>query len=435
METNLDKWLESNNYFTRTKETPIPSNLLFTGYKGGKIYIPQAQNYQFLCKYAEELQKGTSLYYVECRSKVFKFMIDVDISDDHYWSKEEIIEITIIIQSVVKEFFEMNIPSICCTSAPKMKKDLIHTGIHLIWTDLFVTSDTALIMRRGIIQRLKSSSSRKPGNWDDIIDETIYTKNGYRMVGSDKMKLDKTNGKIPEGRPLELLFVMDSDGTVNEEYFRRLKIDTKSLVLETSIRNVISAYTIQGMDPVKIPTWLELDPLQSKAGSRTSKGNVVSSREHFYVENFIKRNLPPVYHGTVKSIVRYPKEDDYPPALLIKTTSKYCMNIGRDHNSCGIYFYATPTGITQRCLCTCNKMEGRRKGLCMDYVSVTYKFEQSDKEIRAVLFPTWQEDDIFMEDEPNKKGAYTHVPNSKNLERRKEARECDKLFDNIMKNV
>lgn len=430
MSCGLEKWLETNNYFTRTKETPIPSHLLYNGYKGGKLYIPRDKEYEFLCQYAIEMSKETKLYVVETRPKTFKFMIDVDISDDHYWSVGEISKLVCIIQKTLFVFFETSQMTICCTSPPKTKNDGTHTGIHLIWPTLFVVSDTALCIRRGIIQKLKESDIKIKKEWDDIIDETIYTRNGYRMVGSDKM-----NGrdKIPENRPLSLLFVMDSEGELNINYYNRLKKDTKALVLETSIRYVIDTYLHQGMNINKFPEWLEEDPLQKKAASRgQGQGTIVSSKEHLVIEQFIRKNLPKQYNKCVKAVTRYPDKN-----LLIKTNSRFCMNTGREHNSCGIYFFATPEGMAQCCLCSCNKLDGRMNGLCMDYTSQWYKF---DENTRTILFP--ELDKNLFEEEQKKKEIVKKIKKKKeemkyepltkiNIEKQQQ-NICIKLFNDIM---
>lgn len=172
----------------------------------------------------------------------------------------------------------------------------------------------------------------------------------------------------------------------------------------------------------KFPSWLEEDPLQKKAGNRTTAGNVVSSKEHLIVENFIKSNLPKVYTGSVKAVTRYQKEGDYPPALLIKTNSRFCMNIGREHNSCGVYFYVTPFGLTQKCLCSCNKMDGRRNGLCADYTSTIYKFDEitSDK-----LFP---EKNMFEEHQKDQKDQKDQKSDKKMPKNKKKADEQDNVY-------
>lgn len=443
--TELDKWLESKQYYTRTNETPIPSHLLYNGYKGGKLYLPRSEEYAFLCRYAKEIDKGTKLYYVETRPKTFKFMADIDISDDHYWTSEEIEKLVNHIQKTIYAFFETQQVVICCTSPIKVKNDETHTGIHLIWPNLFITSDTALCLRRGIIQKLKEDKDtfKLKKTWEDIIDEVVYTRNGYRMVGSDKMSVvkniegDKKDKKVPENRPLSLLFVMDSEGQLNETYCNRLKKDTKALILETSIRYVIDTYLDHGMNINKFPEWLEEDHIARKAGVRSNSGNVISGKAHLVVENFIKKYLPSVYKGSVKSVIRYPKEDKYPHALLIKTNSRYCMNIGRNHNSCGIYFYATPVGITQRCLCSCNKMDGRKTGLCMDFTSGLYPF---DDDTRSILFPeldknlfeTEQKQKTKIKIKQKQKEESKYIPETKINKLKQQQQLCNKLFGDII---
>jgi hypothetical protein len=447
METALDKWLESKQYFTRTKETPIPSHLLYTGYKGGKLYIPRSKEYEFLSQYAAEMARGTKLYFVETRPKTFKFMVDVDITDDHYWSVEEIVKLAVIVQKTIYSFYETDQIMICCISDVKTKNDGIHTGIHFIWPKLFVTSDNALCLRRGIIQKLKEASKegifKLTKSWEDIIDEVIYTRNGYRMVGSDKMSAVKgSDKKIIDNRPLKLLFVMDShpDYQLNEAYFNRLNKDTKSLVLETSIRYVIDTYLDQGMNFNKIPIWLEEDPLQRKAANKGVGGTVVGGKEHILLENFIRKTLPKAYsRQVVKAVTRYPDKN-----LLIKTNSRFCMNLGREHNSCGIYFFASPNGIYQKCLCPCNKLDGRKNGLCMDYTSECFPF---DDDSRKILFPDFNKN-LFEEEQEKKKEAWVKQKKKEKQEKIKEERKyvpgtkanmvsqqkklVDKMFTDIM---
>jgi hypothetical protein len=181
---------------------------------------------------------------------------------------------------------------------------------------------------------------------------------------------------------------------------------------------------------VKIPIWLEDDPLQRKAGYKGISGNVVSGKEHLVIENFIKQNLPKVYRGSIKAVTRYPDKN-----LLIKTTSSYCMNIGRNHNSCGIYFFATPEGIRQKCLCSCNKLDGRKTGLCMDFTSGLYPFDENS---RAILFPELDKN-LFVEQTKKKKqqkdkkeakfepgtGTKAHII-------KQEQKICDKLLGDII---
>ena len=142
------------------------------------------------------------------------------------------------------------------------------------------------------------------------------------------------------------------------------------MALETSIRHVPNVYhkKSNGMEIKTIPSWLDGDALEIASSTDKKshkKGTIVSSTEHFLIEEFIKSKLDKAYKKSqIKAVTRY--EDGN---LLIKTTSRHCMNLGREHNSCGIYFFATPDGLYQKCLCPCMKLKDRKVGYCRDYTS------------------------------------------------------------------
>lgn len=409
----LTKWIEQNKYHQISKEVTEYTHLLFSG---GKIYIPRNKEYEFLSKYAAEVDKKSKLYYIEQRPKTYKFMIDIDMTDDHYWTFDEIVILIKNIQLIVRDFFKEEYNTICCISAEKKKEGKICTGIHLIWPGIVVSSEIALIIRSGIIQKLKKSSIilNTCTNWEKVIDELIYTRVGYRMVYSDKM-----SGGVSENRPLLLLFVMNAEGELNDIYYNRLLNNTKSLVLETSIRYVIDTYLEKGMDIV-LPQWLEGDIVMStpkKYGGIT--GTIATNKEHHIIEQFIRKNLPKEYNrSSIISVTKYTDGN-----LLIKTNSKYCMNIDKNHNSCGIYFFASVFGMYQKCHCNCNKLTGRKKGYCKDYSSDCFPFSD---EIKNFLFPD-QSKNLFKE---KKKNINKFVPVSKYKDTQKQI--CEKLLKELL---
>jgi hypothetical protein len=404
---NLDKWINLKKFNKSSKTMPTPSHHLFSG---GNLYIPPGDmEYMYLCKYADEIDNGTKLYHVESRPKVFRYFLDIDIKDDHYWSSDEIINLTKFIQNVVKDFFDDNHSTICCVSSEKIKKDGIHTGFHLIWNDIFLSSETALIIRSGIIHKLKESDIKIDGDWEDTIDKVVYTRAGYRMVGSDKM----IEGKA-ENRPLTLSFVMNFAGELRESHFKRLRENTKSLMLETSIRHIIDTFRKVGMK-LKFPLWLSDDITKDiKVTDGTCNYSIATSREHMLIEKFIREKLPKVYSRCfIKEVKRYPDNN-----LLIIPNSKYCLNIEKQHNSCGVYFFASPNGVYQKCLCFCNKLEGRKKGYCKDYTSECFPFDET---IRKILFPKFV----------GKKTNGVVILTKTNIERETLSL-CDKLLKDIM---
>ena len=431
---DLKKWLHNQGFFQKTNETPVPSHLL---YDGGKIYVPRDREHEFLYQYALEMEKGSKLYYVETRPKTFKFMIDIDITDDHYWTNEEIIKITKFIQTVVYDFYEKNLHTICAVSPPKEKKDGTHTGVHLIWPKLVVISETARVIRRGIVQKLNEEYGScpcgpgGPKTWEDVIDEVIYTRNGYRMVGSDKMT--PPPNKKSENRELIVKFVMNANGDLKEEYLERLLGDYKATVMETSIRYVLDVYRrkgSKGMEPKSYPKWLEDDALEfaennGKKG-KGSSGCITGPKEHLIIEQFIQRNLPNEYRGDIKAVTRY-KDGN----LLIKTNSRHCMNLGRSHNSCGIYFYASPQGIFQKCLCPCDKLKGRKQGYCRDYTSECFPFTEDTK---MLLFPEYAKNLFLNEtnDKKKKRNLFNPRSETKGFKEKEKKAQCDKMLEDIL---
>lgn len=429
--SDLKKWLNENKFFKPVKNEK-PSHLL---YDGGKIYVPREKDDEFLKYYAMEMEKGSRLYYVETRPKIFKFMIDLDITDEHYWSLKEITDISKLIQNVIYDFFEKKMVVICATSPEKQKSGGIHTGVHLIWPKLFVSSETAMILRNGIVQKLKEEKvSPKGKSWEDIVDEVIYTKNGYRMVGSDKM----VKG-IAENRPLKVKFVMKTNGEIDDIYTERILNNYETIALDTSIRYInIKQYTkknSKGMVIKKLPEWLEDDVIEAALntdGKRTKKNDytiVQGNKMYLAVEMFIRTKLPKAYRNVkIKSIRKYEqdKDYDYSEALLIVPDTKYCMNIDKQHNSCGVYFYANTNGLTQRCHCDCNNLNGRKKGYCRDYVSEVFKINEDLKEM---FFPEYAKNKFL---DNKKKKKFNPVLETFNGKKKQQKHYCDKLLDEIL---
>lgn len=423
----LKQWLQSKGYFTASDKKP--SHLL---YDGGKIYVPPSAETEFLARYAKESELGNELFYVETRPRIFKFIVDLDITDDHFWSFDEIKSITVFIQSIVKEFYATDYSVIVATSPQKEKNGGIHTGVHLIWPKLFVDSETARIIRRGVVQKLNEDRPPPASRcWEDVVDEVIYTRNGFRMIGSDKMNKNKETGeKESEGRPLKVTSII-TNGEIDYEYLERLN-DYVVMALECSIRYVPDVYrssVATGMGFKQMPSWLEEDTLEAaeNKGRKSKKkclkvdGKIVTDEIHEILEDYINTYLPAPFKGVIKAVTRYADGN-----LLIKTNSRYCMNLGREHNSCGIYFFANPSGLYQKCLCPCEKIEGRKFGFCRDYKSPEYKFPSN---ISELLFPE-QYNKILL-DKFNSKCYDPKMDNSKTKNSVLEL-QVNKLFNDIM---
>lgn len=67
---------------------------------------------------------------------------------------------------------------------------LIKSGFHVIFHNIWVDADKALAIRAYLITKIRSQFGKRDINivndWEDIVDESIYIKNGLRMIGSVK---------------------------------------------------------------------------------------------------------------------------------------------------------------------------------------------------------------------------------------------------------
>lgn len=415
--SSLKKWIKDNGFNIKNKHCEKVSHLLLDG---GKVYIPRDSEYDFIVKYAEALKNGLKLYYVETRPNVFKYMIDIDIGDDRYWNTEDIIELAKIIQEVIYEFYDKNNVVICCSSSPKKKGDLIHTGVHFIWPEICIISERALVLRNAIIHKIKDTKLfpmlSKYKDLNDIFDARIYSSNGYRMVGSDKYNKESN---MPENRELKLSFVMNSDGTLNEVYKQRLIDNPVALISETSIRYTLDIYhspDSKGMEFKYIPSWVEKKEI--KKGKETT---IVGTKDHVLLQYFINKNIPDYKDLIINTVQRYPDNN-----ILVTTSSKYCMNLSGNHKSCGIYFFATPEGVFQKCHCPCENLKGRKYGYCRDYISKCYPFDQ---EFKNQLFPATPES---IKKAAAKEKEYVPGGTSKTGLVKKQKNVCDKLFNEIL---
>ncbi|MFM2394769.1 MAG: Dishui lake phycodnavirus 1 [Bacteroidota bacterium] len=403
----LNKWIKKEGLNKKSDECPKPSHLLFNG---GKVYLPHNKEKQFIKLYAQELNKckndilkglTSNMFYIEVRKDIFRFMIDLDISDTTYWSDENIISLCKFINTIVNEFYE-NVTVICCKAHAKKKNDLIHTGIHMMYPNVFVDSKRAKLIRDAILMKLnddkiKLDFPRPTKSWSDIIDNRIYESIGFRMVGSDKVLDDK---KTPENRLYWPFVVINHRQELSSEYLNILLNNYERLILETSTRCIPDG--IQPMEPKRV-SWFSSNVLSSSSSSISTSSASFGTQEHYFINDFIKSKIPgySTYSDVVSEIALSEHGN-----ILVKSCVKYCMNIGKEHNSCGVYFFIHKTGyLVQKCHCSCDNLTGRKHGLCKDYTSEKFILPT---ELNFLLFGSSnniiskQSDLIFRSDELEK---------------------------------
>lgn len=337
---------------------------------GGIWCVPKTNYSDFLNLLAIDLQNGEKHYICENRSPVFKFICDIDLFEESIVSIEQISNIVSEIQTIVSEYFgEMKV--IICGADSKTvvinDKQLIKSGFHLVWPEIWISVENAKKMRILFIEKLTSVfGERESFNpWEDVIDLAVYEDNGLRMVGCRKMSICKCcknkrefrescvscngSGKKDENRVYSPKLVL---GPCEKSYFGSI-CNYCVMLFETSIYNFNN-----------VPETTMIKECIVQIQEKKKKKSVSTDEFTLKVENFIKRNYKAT-HSKIK-IVKFVKNDN---SYFAEPDDNFCINVGRNHTSSGVYFQITPTGISQRCYCKRETLDGRSFGMCKHFGS------------------------------------------------------------------
>lgn len=407
MNNTFNNWIRLTNQSTQVDNEKY-SHLLLNGTFGGKLYIKKENMNVFFRKYSDAIINNEKLYIVETRGELFPLFFDLDfkIGEELWKSNEETLsifkEIIVHIFDTVKIFY--NCEFTCYVTDAEIKtisnsedKKIIKKGFHIHFPEIIIRSETALKIRKMCVSKLKMIYGNIFENtFGDIVDETVFIKNGLRMTGSCKgtfktCSVSKQKVFEDEGRPYSLLFYIDTLGKIISEIKNETENDNenKSDYKKLSLLDIIKKTSIfcfeedaeteinkldleEGEDACyKCDTDSEEESTGNSSKNKTKLGEanwfVIGKSETVYKEiiKYFANNVKDYSSNDIKRIFRNEEGTLY----NIWTKSKYCQNIGRDHNSCGIYFSLNKNGICQRCFCKCDTQEGRKYGYCHSFYS------------------------------------------------------------------
>ena len=382
----LKKWIISNRYFIKTSE-PRDKKIEATHYllDGGIWKVPLSEYPTFLQLLAGDLNAGEKHYISENKTKVFKFICDLDFYEESVISIKQVEHIVSVIQEIVNEYFGDQKIIICGADSKTVtinQTEFIKSGFHLVFPKLWVTVDTSKHLRILFIERLISTFKERESHnkWEDVVDLSVYEDNGLRMVGCRKIGICKTCknkkdvrenclvcngvGKIDENRIYKPVSVLPID----ETYFHSIRNDYYVMLLETSI------YNYSGFSETVLLKNIDITIKKNKK----VKNSVTVKDLDLKIENFIKKNFREHYSKCqVKKVTK--NESCY----YIDIDDNYCMNVNRNHTSSNIYFQIKESGICQRCYCKKETTEGRVNGCCREYAS---KEVCLNKTLKKLLF-------------------------------------------------
>lgn len=434
--SHAKQWIIDNSCFWKTGDTGQYTHLLLDG---GKCAIPPAKLHKFHIAYAASVFMDERNYICECRTKIFKFFIDIDFEDINEIMYETMRQYIMDIQTVLKEFFEhvnntdltdddftVYVATTVTKKVTKNGKDFIKTACHPIWPNICVDQQTALIIRKALTQFFvtKYGERHLDNTWDDVFDKCVYTSNGLRMIGSYKVSFCKkcrgnrnddycaichNMGKIHENRRYLVTDIIDYDGVTQTGLLKEYEENMVALIEKTSI---VTNHNYMPFSLIPVyPEWFNIkafefdNVIKSKTvslkqypfGETRTKDDELGSGElklkkqlepdstlFKKIERFIKTTMPEIYKNIVILDINICDNDTY---YVARTNSSFCMNVSRHHNSSTIYFLINRFGIYQKCFCRKDSTEGRQFGKCSRYAS---QRRPLSTEIKKLLFPSYK---------------------------------------------
>ena len=342
--------------------------------------------------YIDCLRRKLVCYVVERRTNVFKLFVDLDYSARNAMSFTDLTEIVNVFQTALRLMYpgKDDLTVVACTSACKVKNDgSIHSGVHLHYPSVLVTSEIAENIRGKIVQDLVE----RFGNigWGDVYDKAVYITNGLRMKGSMKMTACKAclggecsecggSGRVSEDRVYWPRYAMDMHGVLDQTITDSFDNDIEKTIHATSIRS-------HATSPDE---YIWQDVTEQDTGAKFSTDATTTTRikgssqplcqvlQKFILSNFSKYRE----HGLMVTDIQF-KTNETAPVLFARTNSKWCENKGAAHESSTVYFYVTPKIVQQRCFSqkTTNGKE------CSGYGSRPVDLPER---LRKELFPEFQ---------------------------------------------
>lgn len=315
----------------------------FLSLAGGKYHVDDLTT--FYQEYAQFLDNKVPMFLVELKPNIYRFFMDLDYDDIAEIEFDQLFQ---MIHSHVHELTQQD--ELIILAAPvkqtQTNEGLIANkhGFHLIWPTLLVNNAHAKAIRTSILDVIYKAFPQKA--WDKMYDASVYHKNGLRMIGSRKSRKEAREYAFYASLSID-------DGLSKEHHYTTLE-----LVQRTVLTPPEGAHAI--LTPLSNDVYLSQE---DKAGTKDLdfKERVVD--ESFQaIQNFISKH----FSQKMKFLDCHRTQNGF---YFVRTSSKFCLNVSREHKSNTIYFFISNVALHQRCFCRCETTEGRKYGLCKHFKS------------------------------------------------------------------
>lgn len=313
---------------------------------GGRLHVPPDRLNEFCDRYVQCIRENIKIFVVEQKTPYYKFFVDVDYVDDEGLTLENVSDLARVICDKVMSLVPQATQCIVSAAQPKPKGEGVKTGIHLNWPHVVVDQTRATRLREHLVSHLNKIYQAK--QWQEIIDASVYGGSGFRLPWSHKMAKGVT-----EGPYVPLL-----------EYTNGKMADISGHPVTPDLLRLVSIRT-HGQEPnVEVPE-PEVFSLTGKKGGHTSNLSGVDINNlqiNAEVETFIRKHMRGQGDARVQKVLKNKKN------YYVKTNSRFCENVLREHSSNHVWFLITEDGrICQKCFCTCDTTKGRLHGFCSKF--------------------------------------------------------------------
>ena len=365
MARHVYDWARARGYWLRAGQEGQASHLLLDG---GRLAVPPEAHAALLNAYAISIAAYPAHppCMVEVRTPVFRMFLDLDARFDSAAAAAEAMALRgSAVDALLRRAATAAVPGVaalvCAASAPKVEAardpggQATHKlGFHVVWPDALVTTRTALALRERALQAIGDlcpADLGLVGRWEDILDSVVYRSSGLRMPWSAKGHGD-SRVYVPRARLLE-------DGTLAALDPPRGVSAVRDLVHQLCIRSFGREATVSsggGDDDDPDP-----ENAESQQGQAYTHKALAAYSDALPA---LAAALPVQFLGQ-----RFCGLLAAEHCFLLRSSARYCFNLGRQHRTNNVYFVLTRRGICQRCYCRCETTEGRLYGMCKDFSS------------------------------------------------------------------
>jgi hypothetical protein len=327
-------WAKRRGFFGRTGKL---SHLLLDK---GVLCVPETNHEEFVNEYARGVVQGGKLScIVEYKNKSFRMFYDLDIEADAKLAKtmsagefpddvQRLIEI--ICDTTATQFqIQGTIVTVCVSNLPKRTKTGTKIGVHLTFSNIFVTTPIALYVRGKVLEKLALETNPFSNEWDAIVDAAVHKGSGMRLPWAAKHD-DPKRFYIPSSK-----IVLDKHAGIMNE-----KIELVHSF--TFIRDVVSSVSLRSPGTLtKLRDNVQID----EDASPSYSGNIQSPllAEYATVIEDIEKEIPDEYEGKITGVIKCEH------VFMFRHSSHFCANVKRKHKSSNTYFLVSKNGMKQCC--------------------------------------------------------------------------------------